>query len=533
MPRNSARESAIMTASTHAEVDGDAAVGSARLLMSSINKTFGRNTVLKDAGIEVRPGEIHGLLGQNGSGKSTLIKVLSGLYRPDGGGVIRVDGADVIQPVTPVGIMNVGVTIIHQSLGLIPGHSVTENIRLGVLSRRRLGRFIDWPYEREETVKTLERMHSDIDPDRMIDQLHVGQRATVAIGRALQMIVPGSGCVILDESTQSLSREVLPEFYDTIRRLAAQGTSVVLVSHRLDEVLALAHRATILRDGRVTTAGVSTHGMSEAELSKQILGRQLVGFHRREEPLDPHTKPVKPTKDVKLRGVSGALLRGVDIDLHAGEVVGVIGSTDAGHEELPYLLAGAHPSEAAGTIEVAGRVRDLNRLQVAQSLADGVVLVPNDRAGQGLAIGETAVDNVTLPRVRDRSPRGVLRAAWQREDFVTACSMLNISPPDPDQLAGSFSGGNQQKLLLAKWLLQKPRLLVLHEPTQAVDVGARADILRAITAVAVGGSAVLVSSIEAQDLALVCDRIVVLSQGRVTREIQRPFTSDEILEAID
>jgi len=522
-----------MKTHTQSDIGYSGARTEPRLLMAGINKTFGRNTVLSDAGIKVLPGEIHGLLGQNGSGKSTLIKVLSGLYRPDGGAVIRVDGQDVMQPVTPVGIMNRGVTIVHQSLGLIPGHSVTENIRLGTLSRRRFGRFIDWSYEREQARKTLERMHSDIDPDRIVDQLHVGQRATVAIGRALQAIVPGSGCVILDESTQSLSREVLPEFYGTIRRLAQQGTSIVIVSHRLDEVLALADRATILRDGRVTAAGVSTRGMSEAELSKEILGRQLVGFSRvkRSPDIATHESP-EADSVVQLRAVSGSILRGIDLDVKAGEVLGVIGATEAGHEELPYLITGAHTSEAAGTIDVTGHVRDLRNLRLGQSLADGVVLVPNDRAGQGLAVGETAVDNITLPRVSANSPRGVLRGSWQRQEFMTACAMLNISPPDPEQLAGSFSGGNQQKLLLAKWLLQRPRFFVLHEPTQAVDVGARADILRAISAVAADGAAVLVSSIEAQDLALICDRIVVLSEGLISRELRRPFTPDQVLEAI-
>ncbi|WP_187270736.1 sugar ABC transporter ATP-binding protein [Lacisediminihabitans profunda] len=523
-----------MTISTHADTSVDPALFRSRLMMSGINKTFGRNAVLTDAGIEVLPGEIHGLLGQNGSGKSTLIKILSGLYRPDGeDAVIRVDGTDVVQPITPVGVMSQGVTIIHQSLGLIPGHSVTENIRLGTLSGRRFGRFIDWSYEREQARLTLERMQSDIDPDRLVDLLHVGQRATVAIARALQVIVPGSGCVVLDESTQSLSREVLPEFYGTIRQLARQGTSIVLVSHRLDEVLTLADRVTILRDGRVTAAGVATHGMSEAQLSKEILGRQLIAFNRVEKMAIPDAEPFGAREPaVRLRGVTGEVLRGVDIDVHAGEVVGVIGATEAGHEELPYVITGAHSSTAAGSIEIHTAIRDLAELRVSQSLADGVVLVPTDRAGQGLALGETAISNVSLPRVRDKSRHGILRAAWQKEEFSAACAMLNISPPDPDQLAASFSGGNQQKLLLAKWLLQKPRFFVLHEPTQAVDVGARADILRAISAIAAEGVPVLVSSIEAEDLSLICDRIIVLQDGQNSRELTRPFTPEQVQEAI-
>jgi ribose transport system ATP-binding protein len=273
--------------------------------------------------------------------------------------------------------------------------------------------------------------------------------------------------------------------------------------------------------------------MSEAELSKEILGRRLIEFSRADKtPGSPVEGTPVGSSTVKLRAVTGSVLRDIDIDVKSGEVVGVIGATESGHEELPYLITGAHSSRGAGSIDIAGTVRDLARLKVDQSLADGVVLVPTDRAGQGLAIGETAISNVSLPRVSEKSPHGILHADWQRQEFLDACTRLNISPPDPEQLVASFSGGNQQKLLLAKWLLQKPRFLVLHEPTQAVDVGARADILRAISAVAAGGAAVLVCSIEAEDLSLICDRIIVLDRGRVASELRRPFTPDQVQEAI-
>lgn len=504
-----------------------------RLRMEHVSKTFGNNTVLRDVGIDVRPGEIHALLGQNGSGKSTLIKVLSGVYRPDPGAVVQVDGEDVSQPISPAGVMELGLTFIHQTLGLIPGHSVTENVRLASLERRKFGRFIDWKHERREAVATLERMHAGgIDPDANIDHLHMGQRVTVAIARALQVVVPGEGCVVLDESTQSLSREVLPEFYDTIRNLAAQGTAVLMVSHRLDEVLALADRATVLRDGAVTAAGITSRGMSEAALATEILGRQLVTFSRRETigELPDITAPREP---VKVRGARGRLLDGVDLDVRPGEVVGITGRTEAGHEELPYLLAGVDTADNAdGTVEVDSVSRSLRDMSVARSRADGVVLVPGDRVGQGLAVSESAMDNLTVPRVRERARNGVIGKAWQRQEFENANAMLHISPPIPDLPLSSFSGGNQQKILLAKWLLDKPKLLVLHEPTQAVDVGARADILHAVSETAAGGAAVLLSSIEAQDLALVCDRVVVLADGRVARELTRPFTPEDILEAI-
>lgn len=495
----------------------------ARLRMAHVSKTFGRNRVLTDAGLDVRAGEIHGLLGQNGSGKSTLIKVLSGLYRPDAGALVEIDGVELQQPLNPAQISSHGLTIIHQSLGLIPGHSVTENIRMASLSRRRFRRFIDWRYERSKASDTLAGMHSDIDPDALIDVLPMGQRATVAIARALQVITPGSGCLVLDESTQSLPREVLPEFYQILRGLASSGTSIVLVSHRLDEVLALADRFTILRDGKVAAAAMKTEAVSEAQLSRQILGRELLEFVRES------SAGSAPGSGVRATGVTGRKVHDVTIELMPGEVVGVTGPTESGHEELPYLLAGVTTDSRSGQIDVDGSVHDLSTMTVPSGLAAGIVLVPSDRAGQGLAVDMSAASNLTLPRVSGRSRGGVMRSAWQDEEFEKAIAMLDITPPEPEQLVASFSGGNQQKILLAKWLLHRPKLLVLHEPTQAVDVGARADILRAIGSAAADGAAVVLSSIETEDLALVCDRVLVMSGGVVVRDLKAPFTPDDVL----
>jgi len=497
-----------------------------RLEMVGVGKTFGRNSVLRDVSLQLRPGEIHALLGQNGSGKSTLIKILSGLYIPDAGAVIRVDGHEVEQPITPAAIMSKGLTFVHQSLGLIPGHSVMENVRLGALRRRRFGALIDWSYERRMAVDTLAHLRADIDPDRFVDLLHMGERATVAIARALQTIVPGQGCIVLDESTQSLSREVLPEFYETIRRLARAGTSVLIVSHRLDEVLELADRVTVLRDGQVVASGVEVAGLSEASLARRILGRELIGFTK------PDTGPPEPGVPhgvVRFRGLRGKVLDGIDLEVARGEVVGVTGATEAGHEELPYVISGVAGGRVGGSIEIDGVEHRLDDRTVADHLRAGVALVPSDRVGAGLAVGEEALTNLSLPRLRWPGRSRWLRSGWQKAEFDQACAMLDITPPEPSLVVSAFSGGNQQKILLAKWLLNEPTLLVLHEPTQAVDVGARADILRAISAAAARGAAVVISSIEAQDLTLICDRIIVLSEGRVARGLSSPFTAHEVL----
>ncbi len=443
-----------------------------RLEVSDVSKTFGRTTVLRGATLSVRPGEVHGLLGQNGSGESTLTKILSGLHRPDPGGRILVDGSEVHQPISPSSTGALGLTFVHQSLGLLPGHTVAENIRLGQLRGRGWKHLIDWSHERSRALETLADLHADIDPDRLVDRLPMGERATVAIARALQSMVPGQGCIILDESTQSLPREVLPDFFATVRRLADAGTSVFIVSHRLDEVLSIADRVTVLRDGAVTASGLEARGLSEDQLAAVILGRQLVGFtpHQRSHTATGDAAAGDPARaTVRLRGVSGASVAGLDLDLLPGEVVGVTGTTESGHEELPYLLAGVRQGVARGSLEVDGVTTDLAGAGVSTALRAGVALVPADRPGEGIAVTMTALENVTVPRVVSRSTGGVLRRRWQEEEFQRAVEELSITPADPDLEAASFSGGDQQKLLFAKWLLSGPRLLVLHEPTQAVD----------------------------------------------------------------
>jgi ribose transport system ATP-binding protein len=227
----------------------------------------------------------------------------------------------------------------------------------------------------------------------------------------------------------------------------------------------------------------------------------------------------------------GDIVRELDLDIAAGEIVGITGPTEAGHEELPYLVAGAHAEGASGTIAVDGVETALGSRTVEPSIRSGVVLVPADRSRDGVAVTLTAQHYLTVPRVRSSSRAGWLRQGWQRREFVDACEQLSIVPADPDLRVEFFSGGNQPKILLAKWLLHRPKVLVLHEPTQAVDVGARADILSAIGRAADDGATVLISCIEAQDLALVCDRVLVLREGRVVRELRAPMTADDILHA--
>lgn len=509
----------------------DATPRTPRLRLDGLSKTYGPTRVLTDVGLSLAPGEVQGLIGQNGSGKSTLVKILSGLVRPDPGGRVSVDGEAIALPSRPSDLDRHGMSFVHQDLGLIPGSSVVENVRMGRFRRHPVTRRIRWATEEELTRGTLARLRCDVDPRQDVRELRPGQRALVAIARALQSHETGHGCIVFDESTQSLPRESLGEFYDVVAQLAAEGTSVLLVSHRLDEVLRLADRVTVLQDGHVTAESVPTGGLTESSLARLLLGREIELETLSRAP----SRPEQTSPALRVSGLRGGPFRGLDVEVRAGEVVGVTGPTGAGHELLPDVLGGA-VGGMTGRLDLPdGTAMDLGRADAAGHIAAGIALVPEGRTTEGLALAMTALENLTLPRIRTGN-RGYLRRGWQRGEFATAADLLGIVPRDPDLIVGQFSGGNQQKILLAKWLLNHPGVLVLHEPTQAVDVGARVDILRAVRAAADAGAAVLISSVEAQDLAYVCDRVIVLREGREHARFERTPSHDlsahEILDAL-
>ncbi|ONH28089.1 hypothetical protein BL253_20840 [Pseudofrankia asymbiotica] len=490
--------------------------------MAGLTKTFGRTTVLRDAHVDLVPGKIQALIGQNGSGKSTIVKVLSGFHRPDAGATLHRGGRSYDLPLSAHELDELGIAFVHQDLGLVDAASVVDNIRVGRFSRGRLTRRVDMRQERAAARRTLDRLGSSIDVDGPVGALSAADRAIVAIARAVQSLRAGDGVIVFDESTQSLPPEVLAGFYDTIRDLAADGTAILLVSHHLDEVMALSDSVTVLRDGRVVASAVATAQTSVRELTRLMLG------------VDPQVHPLREEvettpADVVLTatGLTGRRLRGLDLQLRAGEVLGVTGATDSGHEELPYLLAGARPGR--GTVACGGTTVSLAGAGSRALLDLGIALIPQGRTTAGLALGLTASDNVSLPRMRARNSRYRLSSGWQDEEARSVITEFGITPPRADLLMGAYSGGNQQKFLIGKWMVARPRVLVLHEPTQAVDVGARRDILRNLRRAAAAGAAVVVISIDEDDLAAVCDRVVVLAEGRPSRQLAAPFTAEDVL----
>ncbi|SFE85149.1 sugar ABC transporter ATP-binding protein [Blastococcus tunisiensis] len=498
----------------------------ARLEVRSVSKTFGRHQALSAVSLEVAPGEIHGLIGQNGSGKSTLAKILTGYHAPDPGGQVLVDGQQLRLPVRPREAAVRGLAVVHQSLGLVDDLTVVENLRVGRFRANRLTRAIRWDDERRDAEAVLERLGRPVRLDVRVAELSEEERATVAIARALQDATPGRGLVVFDESTRSLSRASLEHFYDLLEDVVATGTAALLISHHMEEVLEATDRVTVLRDGVVVEGGLPTAGLTENDLVRAIMGRSLEQL-----PARPACPRRRVGDAVTVRGLRGELLDGVDLELHPGEVVGVTGLAGSGHDELPYLLTGARPARD-GTLQLGDDTHDLARFEVGTAMAAGVALVPEGREHAGLALDLTVADNVLLPRRRSRS--AVLPVERSAETAVVGewVQRLDVRPPDPAQVVGKLSGGNQQKVLLAKWLATAPRLLVLHEPTQAVDVGARRTIGEAVRRAADEGCAVLVAGTDETELTMLCDRVLVFRDGRPAAELTGDFTPDEVVEAI-
>lgn len=497
----------------------------APLELHSLSKTFGIVRALSNVNLTVRQGEIHGLVGQNGSGKSTVVKLLAGLYTPDHGSAIVAHGHRLSAPTRLRDLREAGIAIVHQDLGLVHGKSVVENIAVGSFQPRGWTRAINWRQEEEAAGHLLERLHSSsVDPRAMVGDLGPADRSIVAIARALRNQRNGAGVIVLDEATRALPQDALQYSYRTIRDVVAQGGSALMISHNLEEVMAVTDRVTVLRDGAVVDHSLVTSHTSEREIARRMLGHDI------EQRVHVRKYQADRPPPVTITGLTADVLSDVDLNLKCGEVVGVTGLVGSGWDELPYVLTGARKA-TAGTLSVGGRTLTLISTSSAQCIAHGVALVPEHRLDDGLAAGLSVTENITLPRVGFRSRTWWTGRGWQRDEAGAVIDELGVRPCDPNMPVGQLSGGNQQKVLLGKWLVGRPNLLVLHEPTQAVDIGAREDILRAISGTAERGVAVVLASIQPADLAAVCDRVLVFRGGRIIDELTTP-DEDAIIEAV-
>ncbi|MFE7244160.1 sugar ABC transporter ATP-binding protein [Streptomyces sp. NPDC057580] len=495
-----------------------------RLEARGLSKTYGGSPALKDAGLAIAPGEIHALVGQNGCGKSTLVKILTGYHAPDPGGSISIDGTGLSLPVRWSEASAAGVSVVHQDLGLLDHLTVAENIGVGGYEHSKTTRRINWRAQENIARTVLDRLRVPIDPTAPVASLSPTRRTEVAIARALRDLKPGRGLVVLDEATRALPREELDRFHDLLRRVVAEGTSILMVSHNLEEVLRFADRVTVLRDGNVAAGTLATKGLAEHDLARHMLGRTVDAVAREER--DFTGVPVVAT----ISGLTARGLGNLALEIRRGEVVGLTGLPGTGFESVPRLVAGVERARA-GTLTTGRRTVDLSRADVSDCLKAGVALVPEKRIVEGLALELSIRDNIAIPNIRHRGRPWFVGRRWQDSTAAEAITRLGIRTRSSQTLTRELSGGNQQKVLLAKWLSVAPDVIVLHEPTQAVDVGARADILRSIREAASRGLGVLLVSIEPTDLVDACDRILVVGRdGRV--QTLRTHEPDDVLETV-
>jgi ribose transport system ATP-binding protein len=485
-------------------------VGDLALTLSGISRRFESTRALDNLELGIRRGEVHGLLGENGSGKSTLVKILAGYHAPEPGGEAWAWGARMQLPVTDAD--GVGIAVVHQDLGLVETMTVIENLGVSVAYGRRLLGSISWGEERRTARRLLAELGVELDPERLVGDLTLAERALVAVARARRQIeLRGRDRVlfILDEPTVSLPEKQAGEVLDLMRSLAGKGDAVLFISHRLQEVLAVADRITVIRDGRAV-ATLAAETADEAHLAQLMLGRRLDAFYPDRLP------PERETVMLETEKLSGGIVQELSIRVVAGEIVGFTGLAGEGHEQLANLIVGILPRRT-GQVRVLGGAP--LRPGPRAALRAGIALVPADRRQDGIWPAALAWENISLP-VLTRRRRWLAPVRPTREVASAERSMRQflVKPPRPRLPTSAFSGGNQQKIVLAKWLQGQPRVLLLDEPTQGVDAGARREILEIVSEAAAKGAAVLVFSSDLEQLSNMCHRVLVLRRGKVAAE---------------
>jgi ribose transport system ATP-binding protein len=493
------------------------------LSLRGCSKTFAGRTVLHAAGLDVEAAQVHALLGQNGSGKSTLIKILSGYHAPDDGATLRLHGNDVPLPLAPGVARRHGLAFVHQDLGLAEGMTVLENMRSGRFETGR-GWRIRWRTERQRVAAALARFDVAATPDKKVSTLSQVDRATVAILRALEDLedAEAQGVLVLDEPTAYLPRDSAERLLAAVREVAGSGVGVLFVTHKLGDVTAIADRVTVLRDGRVV-ASEAAAGLTEGHLVERVLGFAI-------DDLYPETQEPRGELVLDVRAVGGDGVEDVALQLHRGEILGLTGLVGMGWERVPYLLFGAG-GQARGELTVGRRSYALERLKPRDAIAAGLALLPANRQRDGGAAEATVAENVTLPTLRAFFHRGRLEHVRERARVAALLDAYDVQPHDPRAPFAHLSGGNQQKVLLAKWFETRPVAFLMHEPTQGVDVGARQRIFQRIGDAAAEGHAFVLASAEHEDLAHLCDRVLVFRNGRIVGELAgERLTADQLLE---
>lgn len=494
------------------------------LSTQNITKRFPGVIALKDVNLELFPGKVNALLGENGAGKSTLMKILSGVY-PEYEGKVLLKGREVNFQ-NPREAQHAGIAIIHQELNLIPHLNITENIFLGRELTNSWG-MLDSKAMKTRTRQLLQKLKLNVSPDTLISDLKVGQQQLVEIAKAL---LTDCDVIIMDEPTSAITGSEVDVLFDIINELRAEQKTIVYISHKMDELFRIADRYTVLRDGCTIESG-DMKDVSQDELVRKMVGREIKIM--RNTGSCASSAPVLSVQNINLKHPENKerkLLNGVSFQLSKGEILGIFGLMGAGRTELLETIFGLHNGSASGAVYLDGRQVNIN--SPSQAMQAGIALVPEDRKKDGLVLDFDVKTNISITTLSQLQQGGLLNKAKEKLLADEYISSLQIKTPSAKQLAKNLSGGNQQKIVLAKCLATKPKVLMLDEPTRGIDINAKNEIYKLILELAASGMSFIMVSSELPEILAISDRVITMAEGVLTAEfITADATEDKILKA--
>ena len=489
------------------------------LSMKGISKTFSGVKVLKNVNIDLYPGEVHALMGENGAGKSTLMKILSGIYRPDYGNDSITYKNKQVDWRDPLTARNQGIGVIHQELNLSPNLSISENILMGMkYPRNKLG-MVKWNEVHGLAKKVLNSMGSDLNPEELVSNLSVAKQQMVEIARALSY---KAEVLIMDEPTASLTDKEIDRLFGIIKDLKKQGVAIVYISHRMDEIFQISDRYTVLRDGEWIQSD-KIEATNPDHLVSLMVGRDMKDLFKRSSVIDTRSENIQPLLEVK--GLcDSTFVQNLSFSIYPGEIVGFAGLVGAGRTELVRAIFGVSEM-VEGEIWVEGKQVHIH--SPVDAIHNGIALVPESRKEQGLFLDMSVKENILMAKLK--AFKKGMKINWKALDLSADHYMkeLNIKAASPEQRVSGLSGGNQQKIVIARWLSTNPKILLLDEPTRGVDIGAKTEIHKIVSELAELGIAVLMISSELPEIMGISDRILVMHEGKLNGEFLKDEATQE------
>lgn len=485
------------------------------LELDHVSKTFPGVKALNDVHFDIRRGEVHSLVGENGAGKSTLIKVMAGVHQPDEGGVIKIEGKETKISGVIDGIKQ-GIAVIYQDFSLFGNLTVAENIGINQVIDKNKS-FVNWKEVREKAIEALKIVGADIDPSTTLENLSIAKQQMVAIASA---VAQDAKMIIMDEPTSALSKTEIETLFEIVEKLKNQNMAIMFVSHKMDEIFRLSDRITVFRDGQY----VSTVGKDEIDsdgLISLMVGRkvEIKNYANIEEKTDVVLEVSHLSKEGNFKDIN--------FQLYRGEVLGITGLVGAGRSEMAQAIFGIQRPDS-GDIIIEGKKVIINDSKDA--LEAGIAYIPESRQTQGLILDQSVESNITLPLLKKYTNRfGMVHRGSQRAFVKEWIDKLDVRPKDPDLYAMQLSGGNQQKVVLAKWIATNAKILIVDEPTNGVDVGAKSEIHKILRRIAEQGTSVIMISSELPEILSVSDRILVMRRGRIAGEFKNQGITQEII----